>query len=592
MKDLLLVVALLAVFALSCYYIVGPIVVLFTYLPMAGYAQMRRLGYSVPKAATLALGVAVLAVFATIIIAVIVPTPDGFWGVFEMVVLCAAMPILLSAFGCTVLVRKLPKRECRVSGHRRVRFPFTHLGYLVIAGAIAGGVAVPIFAPAENRTLDNIIGLLVLVLMVSLLGMALMLIGKRVARQVSIEEAVRLDPRSPVLFLRPFVAERVPFVQGPNSRYGQYAADTDQLVATVRSMSDSEGNKQDEDPTISIMFEVYLGTALRERIGPLIALGNPEDYLPPEGAIRTYAEDEGWYEYFERLARQAVCMIMPVSNSNNLQRELAFLRREGLQQRLFIFTPLWSPGDERSPSFVRPLVRMVSRLYGLSDLPATVASWSQLAENLAKLGFDLGDDPGRGAVVTFDSKGNAIVVVTAAETPPEFVEPLREYLTRTFALDLGEVAAAESKAETPVESEENYTLKPARNSLIASAGHSDECNDPTTPTATPASVPAPPHEGRLIRFLNSKRRTWIGVALLFISAIAYVGFHVWQLNKAQSLYDQKRYVEAAHYFQKEADSGSTRSMTNLGYMYENGLGVSKSDEKAAGAVSESSQRRR
>ncbi|HEY4962907.1 MAG TPA: hypothetical protein VII29_18780, partial [Terriglobales bacterium] len=100
---------------------------------------------------------------------------------------------------------------------------------------------------------------------------------------------------------------------GPNSKYGQYAAKTQELSAVVRSMSAGEG-KLEEDPTISIPFEAYLGGAFRERIGPFIALGNPEDYLPPEGANRTYVDDEGWYEYFERIARRAACMAMSVSS--------------------------------------------------------------------------------------------------------------------------------------------------------------------------------------------------------------------------------------------------------------------------------------
>ena len=73
----------------------------------------------------------------------------------------------------------------------------------------------------------------------------------------------------------------------------------------------------------------------------------------------------------------------------------------------------------------------------------------------------------------------------------------------------------------------------------------------------------------------------MGAALVIIYICAYVGFHMWRLNKAESLYDQGRYAEAAHYFQKEADSGNTKSMTNLGYMYDKGLGISKNEEKAA-----------
>jgi hypothetical protein len=448
-KDVLLVVAVMAVFVLAGYYAMT-IPFLYIYLPVAGYMQVRRLGYSPTKAAALVLSVTVLSVLATTVTAVIVPKTDNFWGVLGIIVLCIAILILLSAFGCTVLVRKLPKREFRVSGPRRVRFPFVYLGYLVIAGAIVGCIAVLKFAPPENRNFSNITGLLLLVLMAASVGVALMGTGKRVEKQVSIEEAVSIDPRSPVLFLRPFVAERWPFVQGPNSKYGRYSTTNQQLLTSLRSSSDSEGNKRDEDPTISIMFEVYLGSEFRKRIGPFIALGNPEDYLPPEGAIRTYADDEGWYEYFERLAQQAICMVMPVSNSGNLHRELAYLRAEGLQQRLFIFTPLCRPGDVQPIFPFRAADWIVSRLYGINNSAAIVASWSQIAENLAKLGFDLGDDPGRGAIVTFDSEGKAMVLVTAAETPPEFVEPLREHLMRTFGLDLGDVAATKWKPGKPV----------------------------------------------------------------------------------------------------------------------------------------------
>jgi hypothetical protein len=50
---------------------------------------------------------------------------------------------LISFLGFPVfplLVRTLPKREVRVSGRRRARFPFAVLGYLVITGAIGGGM--------------------------------------------------------------------------------------------------------------------------------------------------------------------------------------------------------------------------------------------------------------------------------------------------------------------------------------------------------------------------------------------------------------------------------------------------------------------
>lgn len=227
-------------------------------------------------------------------------------------------------------------------------------------------------APPENRTVGNVLALLSFASGLAVGGMGLINVGKRIKGQVAIEDVARSDPRRPVLFLRPFVADIQPFVQGPSSKYGKYSSGAQQAMTHLRSLADTEGNRLDEDPTISIPFEMYLGPACRERIGPLIALGNPEDYLPPEGAIRTYTQDEGWYEYFERLARRAGAVVMPLSSSDNLLQELTFLRREGLQRRLFVFTPLFHPTDTEEKFYLSASKWILSRGFGL--LPPTAAA--------------------------------------------------------------------------------------------------------------------------------------------------------------------------------------------------------------------------
>jgi hypothetical protein len=179
--------------------------------------------------------------------------------------------------------------------------------------------------------------------------------------------------------------------------------------------------------------------------------------LPQGLAVRTYADDKDWYEQFERLAGHADCIVMQVSDSNNLKQELTFIRREGLQRRLFIFTHLTK--GRKPPLILGLLGRISSLLFG--PLPANISgglsTWEYFAENLGKLGFQLGNDPGRGAVVTFDSEGNAVVLVRGAEgfskletesdwPPSRFVEPIRQYLVRTLGLGLSKGAV---KAESP-----------------------------------------------------------------------------------------------------------------------------------------------
>jgi hypothetical protein len=421
-------IILIVIFVLGAYYAMT-IPFLLILLPVVGYKRIRLRGYAPAKAAALISGALLASILATIAAAVLLPKHLG---ELRIVLLCAAVLILSLAFGYTALVRKLPKRTLRVGGPRRVQFPFLFFGYLLIAIGIATVIAVPILAPPENRTIGNYLGLPSLLMVFILFGTVLLRIGKRVKNQRSIEETVPFDVRSPVLFLRPFAAEGLPFVQGLSSKYDRYSSETQELYTSLRSMSDADGDKQDEDPTVSITFEVYLGPALQEQIGPFIALGNPEDYLPPQGATRTYFEDEDWFEYFQRMARQSVCMVMPISNSDNLQRELIFLRSEGLQRRLFLFTPLWSQSQKRVVFPARAADWLVSQLYGISRQQDSIQEWKHLSETLQKLGLDLEENPGQGAVITFDSEGKATVLARGADLPADFVDPVREHLISTF----------------------------------------------------------------------------------------------------------------------------------------------------------------
>jgi hypothetical protein len=371
------------------------------------------------------------AVAVVAVIGIIVLLPRDYWDNGPLIFGIGILTLV--AFGSAVLVRKLPKRRdsTRMFGPRRVRFPFISLGCLIIAGSIAGAVALLSF--------DHMLPFYMLI--PAGWGFFFIVYGLSIRNPETIEGALKSDARLPVLYLRAFKSENLAFVLT--------------AVGSGRSAR-----------LESISFERHLGSAIRERIGPFVALGNPEDYLPHGGAVRTYAGDEGWYENFERLAGRAACIVMNVSDSNNLKRELTFIRREGLQRRLFIFT---NTMKRKSAAYLifesRLLAWTSSRLYGprpadmplLTDTSGSLATWEHFAENLGKLGFQLGNDPGRGAVVTFDSQGNGVVLVRGAEgfskvefenswPPSNFVEPIRQYLVQTFGLNLDKVVV---KAESP-----------------------------------------------------------------------------------------------------------------------------------------------
>lgn len=43
---------------------------------------------------------------------------------------------------------------------------------------------------------------------------------------------------------------------------------------------------------VAVPFEQYFHGSIEISLGPFVALGSPEDYVPPHGAVRHYATDE------------------------------------------------------------------------------------------------------------------------------------------------------------------------------------------------------------------------------------------------------------------------------------------------------------
>jgi hypothetical protein len=247
------------------------------------YKKIRRLGYFPTSAVMLVLSVWIASVVLVLIVTIVLlpqPNTDVFREALGEILICIGMPIAFVLLGCTVLVRTLPKRDPRVFGRRRSRFPFVWLGYLTIIGSIAGMAALMISYP-ERDTFGGIVKLLALLCFVIIGSGHLISTGERLRNQVTIEDATKSDARLVVLFLRPFAADEWPFVR--DSR--------EQILG-----------KSGDDRPVTFTFEEYLRDTFWKRIGPFVALGNPEDYLPRRGAVRTYAVDEGWYEYVERLA--------------------------------------------------------------------------------------------------------------------------------------------------------------------------------------------------------------------------------------------------------------------------------------------------
>jgi len=80
-------------------------------------------------------------------------------------------------------------------------------------------------------------------------------------------------------------------------------------------------------------------------VGPLIALGRPDDRLPPPGAHRVYLRPNNWRESVERLMFEAALVIIQIDKGGEgLQWELAKVREVVLPERA-IFLSFLAPED-------------------------------------------------------------------------------------------------------------------------------------------------------------------------------------------------------------------------------------------------------
>jgi hypothetical protein len=375
----------------------------FILMLVVSYERARLKGYRLPGAVLI-----ILAGAATGITATILRNPpnstdyrffvDFFW-----------LPLLFSGAATAILILVLPRKRSRVFGQRQVRFPFVWVGQAVIAlGLLLIGVTVH-WSLAGHGDLSLVWkGALIALGFLAPTGRYLIRRGRRLEGAPSFEQQLAQDSRSPVLYLRAFKQERQFFVIGGSAEYGAQAKSWHARVSKP-------------EQKVGIPFEQYLSDAVEGSLGPFVALGSPEDYLAPEGARRMYAKDTDWMERLDGLARRAICILVEMGKSANLRWEFEHLRREGLQQKLFVVTRHSTEGSGLAWAFWG----LVWRLQGIRDV-----KWKEFSSDLARLGYDLGlEDPGPGSVITFDGEGRGILLTTEADRPADFVEPIRAWAT-------------------------------------------------------------------------------------------------------------------------------------------------------------------
>lgn len=333
-----------------------------------------------------------------------VPSDTAVGGLLATTTICVSSFVV-----ATVVVAVLPRRNPRRTGARPFPFLFSATArWLEPALSYTGGATV-IFAVTMLWSSTSF-ALHLLSLGGSLLaGRAWFTYYRKRASVPALDGAVATDPRAPVLYLRAFYQESTPFAWCPKKEMARY---------TYSPMTEQSWAR-----TFPVTFEQYLGGRFVQELGPFIALGNPADVLPPEGAARGYAADSDWQRHFMSFARAAAAFVMEPSCSGNLRWEIAAIQRHSWQYKLFVIIP---------PAFQANLGITVQRwvyaaIRTAKRVPAL--SWEKFAAELRHIGFHIDlPAPGPGSVISFDPEMRAVVLIHGATKPDEFVAAVQQHL--------------------------------------------------------------------------------------------------------------------------------------------------------------------
>jgi hypothetical protein len=195
--------------------------------------------------------------------------------------------------------------------------------------------------PYLPHFLTILLVLLVLLLMAAgfrMVGNAGLRMSRRFMR-VSLEQAQAVDQRRPVLFLRSFSDDAVVLAAPPSGFIYKLFGYVD------RKKSLDELLLEEGTP-----------------FGPVVALGNPTDAVPPYGAARGYAKHSEWQKMVSDLMDAAVAIVICVDETPSLWWEIEHVsRNEYLTKTLLLLHPKYAADDSAFK-----IIRKIEQVFELS----------------------------------------------------------------------------------------------------------------------------------------------------------------------------------------------------------------------------------
>ena len=320
-----------------------------------------------------------------------------------------AVPELAVVLAAAETIRRLPARSVRHAGPRSLKFPYQAVGVLLMAAAFLLPVVLAFFGKflLGLRLTTSLFGI----------GSASLWLGMRGA-QTAAPPKDQADSRPEVLYIRAFQEEEEMFAEILRRQKEFYTP--------------SERTSFLLDPRFPT-FEDYFYEDLNRTLGPLAALGNPTDFVPPNIlAKREYYEDSDWQDSFHQRAAVGRCILALPGLSPGLLVEFAYLRNTSLHRKLMVLTrPEIVPKPKTKGEKVRRWLTIAGTARSSprrAKWPKPVA-WSSFAAQLNELGYTVStDDPGPGAVIGFDAAGNAVTLRQGARTSTEYIAAMQDWL--------------------------------------------------------------------------------------------------------------------------------------------------------------------
>jgi hypothetical protein len=297
---------------------------------------------------------------------------------------------------------------------------FYAAGALALTGILCLGLGLISLRPEPDY------GKLVLsiLLAASYSGLAYKILRRaRTSRQI--DAALKSDKRRPVVFLRGFKDEVLPFDKLEGRDPWWRITKGSLRGKTLFPWVPHYGPKT---------FELYITDAVERKMGPFVALGNPDDFFTPVGAAREYHGPD-WRKEFEGMVGKCTAVLVLPGSARELDWEMGWLLESGNAAKLFLLFGRWADGypvtqgEKLLKSFIPP---RWMRLFE-SPRPEPLL-WPRYRDAMNALGYTLPvDAPSASTVMGFSTMGRGIVIISGCGVPEDYVNAIVTYLVKQAA---------------------------------------------------------------------------------------------------------------------------------------------------------------